>query len=120
MKHIFRSCFKCKEDASLLHIEHARYPLVLYSNKFSYVEKLFIVYKIKTSNLKYFRLINSYVCTLFFHSSFKLLINGHRYTSISLPDAFGSEINSDIKINDSFMHFQGDTLYTTSITGYML
>ena len=120
MKHIFCLCFKCKEDASLLHIGHARYPLVLHPDKFSYVEKSFIVHKIEACNLKLLRLTESYVCTSFFHNSFRSSIKGHRYTSISLPDAFRSRINSDIKINGSFMHFQGDTLYTTSITGHML
>ena len=120
MKHIFRPCFKCKEDASLLHIGHARYPLVLHPDKFLYAEKLFMVHRIEACNLKLLRLTESYICTPFFYNSFRSLIKGRRYTSILLPSAFGSGINSDIKINDSFMHFQGDTLYTTSITGHML
>ena len=120
MKYIFRPYFKCKEDASLLHIGHARYPLVLYLDKFLYVEKLFMIHRIEACNLKLLQLTESYICTLFSHNSFISLIKGHRYTSISLPGAFESGINSDIKINDSFMHFQGDTLHTTSITGHML
>ena len=79
-----------------------------------------MVHKIKVCNLKFLRLTESYVCTLFSHSSFRSSINDHRYTSISLLGAFRSKINSDIKINSSFMYLQGDTLYTTSIIGHML
>ena len=101
-------------------IWHARYPLVLHSDKFLYTKKLFMVHIIEACNLKFLRLIESYVCTPFFHSSFKSSINDRRYTSISLPGAYESGINNDIKINSSFMHFQGDILYTTSITDYIL
>ena len=103
-----------------MHIEHARYLLVLHPDKFSYTKKSFMVYRIEACNLKLLQLIKSYVCILFFHSSFRSSIKDRRYISISLSSFFGPKINSDIKINGYFMHFQGDTLYTTSIIGHML
>ena len=118
MKQICLPYFKYKEDVSLLHIGHVRYLLILHPDKFTYIEKSLMVYKIEACNLKFFRLTESYVCTLFFHTSFRSLIKSHRYISISLLDVFRFRINNDI--NGSFMHFQDDTLYDISITGYML